>query len=239
MRRVIKLLTILTRPEYIVPLIKGIVPGIEHERFLRNIDCKYLVDIGANRGQFTIVAKKIFPEIKVHAFEPLAEPGDIFSSFFGDDSSIELHRIAIGPKNQVATIHISAKDHSSSLLPIGDKQVDLFPYTYEVDQCEVPIRSLEDVLDREEIKENALIKIDVQGYELEVLKGCESLLGSFEHVYVECSFVELYHGQAFAQDIISYLETRRFGLCGFYNVYYSKEGETIQADLYFSKKTDS
>ena len=95
MRRIIKLLKILTRLEYIIPLFRGVVLGIEHENLLRNIDCRYLVDIGANRGQFILVAKAIIPEIEIHAFEPFLEPGDIFSSVFGTDSNIELHRIAI------------------------------------------------------------------------------------------------------------------------------------------------
>jgi FkbM family methyltransferase len=235
-RRINKLIKILIRPEYFIPLVtKRVAAGVEHEKLLRNLDCKFLVDIGANRGQFSLVVKQLFPNIQIHAFEPLLEPGDVFLSLFKDDPNITLHRVAVGSKSHTSTMHVSAKDHSSSILPITDKQVELYPHTQEVDTREVSVRPLQDALSGLDIPDHALIKIDVQGYELEALKGCESLLEQFEHIYVECSFIELYQGQALAQDIISFLNDRKFGLRGVYNVYSSKQGETVQADFYFAK----
>jgi len=81
----------------------------------------------------------------------------------------------------------------------------------------------------------ALLKIDVQGYELSTLQGCETLLGRFSHVYVECSFVVLYAGQALAADVIRHLGERGFCLIGIYNVQYSPEGRALQADFLFAK----
>ena len=53
-----------------------------------------------------------------------------------------------------------------------------------------------------------LMKIDVQGYELEVLQGAEKLLPSVEFLLVECSFTELYLGQALAGEVVAYLHQR-------------------------------
>ena len=92
------------------------------------------------------------------------------------------------------------------------------------------IAPLDAFLKREELSDIALLKIDVQGYELEVLKGCESLLDLFDAVYVECSFVELYEGQALAYEVIDWMHERSFCLAGMGSMSYGKQGISVQGD---------
>jgi hypothetical protein len=87
-----------------------------------------------------------------------------------------------------------------------------------------------------DLQSPALLKIDVQGYELSVLQGCLPLLARFSYVYVECSFVELYAGQALACEVIAYLHSHEFDLRGVYNVLHGPQGEAIQADMLFSSR---
>jgi len=82
----------------------------------------------------------------------------------------------------------------------------------------------------------ALLKLDVQGFELEALKGCEDLLHCFAWVYAECSFVELYEGQALADGVIAWLRERGCVLSGVYNMTYDKQGRAVQADFLFCRK---
>ena len=236
MRRFFKLLRIILKPYYCFALLNGVAAGVEHEKFLKNIKCNHLVDIGANRGQFSLVAKRLFPNIKITAFEPLSEPASKFISLFKRYSNVKLHQIAIGPDNKKGQIHIAARDYSSSLLPIDQKHIEIYPNTQEIGTREVTIKPLAQVLGRDDFLDNALLKIDVQGYELEVLKGCEELLELFDYLYIECSFIELYKGQAFAQDIIKFLTAKGFYLRSIYNIDYSKDGFAVQGDFFFQKK---
>jgi len=80
-----------------------------------------------------------------------------------------------------------------------------------------------------------MLKIDVQGFELQALRGCEELLDCFTYIYVECSFTELYEGQALADEIIEWLRKRNFVLKGIYNPYYDANGVAIQGDFLFAK----
>ena len=80
-----------------------------------------------------------------------------------------------------------------------------------------------------------MFKLDVQGFELEALRGCESLLGRFEHVYCECSFVPLYEGQALADEVIAWLRERGLRLVGVYNLACDREGQAVQADFLFER----
>lgn len=150
---------------------------------------------------------------------------------------VSLHRAAIGAEAGEATIHISRRDDSSSLLPIGAMQERLFPGTGEARTETVPVGRLSEFVSADEIVSPAMLKLDVQGFELEALCGSEDLLGRFANVYVECSFVELYQGQSLADEIIAWLCERGFQLSGVYNVCYDKDGQSVQGDFLF-KSTD-
>ena len=99
------------------------------------------------------------------------------------------------------------------------------------------IVALHDFIGDEDIVTPALLKLDVQGYELSALQGCEDLLERFAWVYCECSFIELYVGQALADEVIAWLRERRFVLTGVYNMAYDESGRAIQADFLFKQKT--
>jgi FkbM family methyltransferase len=232
--RIIKLLNILRNRFFLSALFKGTAAGTEHFRMLNNLDCNHIIDIGANKGQFALVARKKFPKARIDSFEPLSEAADIFEKVFKNENNTFLHRIAIGRKEESHTIHVSNKDDSSSLLPIGENQISLFPGTQELEQRLIKVAPLESIIARNDIQQPAMLKIDVQGYELEVLYGCQSLFDKISYIYCECSFFELYEGQALTHEIIDFLNQNGFKLSGIYHVHYNKSGIAIQADFLFS-----
>ena len=81
------------------------------------------------------------------------------------------------------------------------------------------------------------MKLDVQGFELQALKGCEAYFPYINWIYVECSFVELYEGQALAHEVIDELRLKGFVLMGVYNMSYDSNGQAIQADFLFKRYT--
>ncbi|MBI3358967.1 MAG: FkbM family methyltransferase [Nitrospirae bacterium] len=212
-----------------------VAAAIEHERLLVALDCQTVVDIGANRGQFSLVARHCFPKARIVSFEPLPGPASIFRRVFSDDDQVLLHQTAIGPRSEVRTIHVSQRDDSSSLLPISSVQTAMFPGTGEISTTEVRVAPLEELITADDLRAPALLKLDVQGFEHEALIGCESLLSHFDMVYCECSFVELYSGQKLAWEIIDWLSARGFGLVGIFNTTY-QHGQAVQADFLFGRK---
>jgi len=228
-----KLLAILKASPYRRALAKGAAAGVEHEKVLRNLQCNAVVDVGANRGQFSLVARRCYPEASIFAFEPLHAPAETFRKVFSGDGRIKLFPAAIGPVAGDMTIHVSQRDDSSSLLPISKAQDRLFPGTAEARTETISAGRLADFIGADQITATALLKLDVQGFELSVLQGCEELLSRFEWLYVECSFVELYEGQALADEVIDWLRARGFPLAGVYNMAYDANGRAIQADFLF------
>ena len=183
MNKIIKLLNILRDRIFIAALLKGTAAGTEHLSMLSDLDCNHIIDIGANKGQFALVARKNFPKARIDSFEPLSAAANIFEKVFKNDDSTFLHRIAVGKKEDVATIHVSKKDDSSSLLPIGENQVALFPGTEELEQRSIKVVPLESIIARDNVQQPTMLKIDVQGYELEVLYGCQSLFDKINYIY--------------------------------------------------------
>lgn len=199
------------------------------------LDCRSVVDVGANRGQFSLVARQCFPVATIVAFEPLAGPAARFRRVLAGEPRVSLHQYALGPEEGVSTMHVSSRDDSSSLLPITPRQRSIFPGTGESGTTMVRVGRLADFVSASELKPPALLKLDVQGYELEALRGCEELLDSFSYVYAECSFVELYQGQALADDLIAWLRRREHRLRGVYGVVYDGQGRAVQADMLFAR----
>lgn len=233
MKKIVKACKILRRAEYYKAFFSGVAAAVEHEALLSNIYCKTIIDIGANRGQFSLVARHCFKDAQIFAFEPLPQPFKVLQNIFVHDHMITLYQMAIGSVSIPQQMHISQKDDSSSLLPITELQNKVFPGTKEKAIINVDVKPLDSILKKNGVRHPALLKIDVQGYELEVLKGCKNILSLLAYVYVECSYQELYQGQPLANEIISFLNQQGFDLKGVYNTNYDALGRAIQSDMFF------
>jgi FkbM family methyltransferase len=217
-----------------------VAASVEHESVLKLLSpLDLIVDIGANRGQFSLLARHCNPTAKIISFEPLPSPAETYRSVFAGDERVNLFQSAIGPEQGNVLIHISARDDSSSLLPISDLQAQTFSGTVEVGTTSVAVAPLTMFLAADDIVSQSLLKIDVQGYEYNALQGCQALLNRFTYIFCECSFVELYSGQHLAPAVISWLASRGFLIKGMYNAYYNSDGLAIQADFLFERQSAS
>lgn len=236
-----KLFGILAVPSWRRALLSHrVAAGVEHRVVLRHLgEVRSIVDIGANRGQFALAARYCVPDARIVSFEPLPEPAAVFQQLFAKDNTVVLHEAAIGPKVVNCTMHVSARDDSSSLLPIASTQTKMFPGTGEIATTEVRVAPLDEFITVDTLRAPAMLKLDVQGFEHEALVGCESLLRYFGLIYCECSFIELYTGQKLAWEIIDWLSTRGFSLIGIFNTTYGRGGRAVQADFLFTRKHDS
>jgi FkbM family methyltransferase len=233
-RRARKLLKLAPNALYRKGLRSGVAAAIEHVGAMRATPAATIIDVGANIGQFSLMVRAIHPHATIHAFEPLRAMADTYEQLFAGDSRVTLHRCAAGASASVAEINVSKQPDSSSLLPISDRQSAMFPGTEQAGIERVEVKRIDDVLDVAALPAPILIKLDVQGFELEALKGMPQLLERAQWVYVEVSFASLYTGQPLANDILHWLNAQGFELSGIYNATYSG-GVNVQADLLFAR----
>ena len=214
---------------------RGVLPAFEHQALLRALRPELVVDVGANRGQFSLDVRRAVPGARVIAFEPLELEADIYMDIFANTPTHSLHRVALGMAKGSASFHVSAVRDCSSLLPIGERQTDHFPGTHEVSTETVDVRTLDDFLEDLPLSDRALLKIDVQGGELDVLRGATESLTLFRWIYLEMSFAELYEDQPLAAALVDELHVRGFELAGVGAPSIS-EGLPVQVDALFEHR---
>ena len=233
-RKAKKTSRLLARPEWRRGLFHGVAATIEHTALMTMIHPRTVIDVGANKGQFTLFALEAWPGCRVIAYEPLPGPAAIFRKLFAGNPNVELYEVAVGSEARSATMHVSNRDDSSSLLPMSAKQVAYFPGTQEVGQFEVPVVRLDEHLASVQLAPPVLLKLDIQGYEGEALRGTSDLLSHLEYVYLESSFEELYENQALEDEITSLLEKADFTKTWKQPAQYG-DGRVVQEDCLFSR----
>jgi FkbM family methyltransferase len=233
-RRLGKALGLSFNPRFRRGLWQGVAAAIEH-RHLRLARARTVVDVGAHRGQFSLLALELFPQAMVLAFEPLSLARGRLAWLLHGEPRFRLYPMALGREAGERSLLVAARDDCSSLRAATGDQMALEPRSRPVRSERVPVARLDEVLRADQLRQPALLKIDVQGQELEVLEGALGLLGHFEVIYLEASFRELYAGQALAGDLISWLARRGFALNGVYNLLLDGDGRAAQADLEFRR----
>jgi FkbM family methyltransferase len=220
-----------TRPSYWPALARVVVPTIEHAPALCGVEPATVIDVGANKGQFSSFARVRWPAARIIAFEPLPGPAARYRKVLGDRA--RLFDCALGAEDGRSDMHIASRDDSSSLLALGDKQKSLF-HMDQVATLPVEVRRLDRVL-AGMVDPPALLNIDVQGFEFEVLGGLGDLARAVEWIYVETSFVELYTGQRLHDEVAALLAELGYEQIIEHNV--TMDGDRkIQADFLFGKR---
>lgn len=232
--RIKKLASSICRPTCWHALRFGVAPTIEHIPLLKTLDVDAIIDVGANRGQFSLACQLAKPGIRVVAFEPIPSEASTFRNVHASNKNIVLIQSALGETSGDATLHLSNRADSSSLLPIGKQQTDLFPSTGEVGIITVPVQRLDGLAEYWSGRKNQLLKIDVQGFELSVLRGAVETLKHCRYVYAECSEVALYEGQALRSEVSEFLQSQGFLKHSRYNPQFAR-GELVQADYLYQR----
>ena len=203
----LKLLKCITRPHFYKSYLRGVSPLFELEPLFKNLyNIKTIIDIGSNKGQFSILAKYFFPNSKIYSFEPqkkyLNMQKDILKK-----KNIKYYNFGIGAKNGNKIFYITKREDSSSFLKPIDNQIGDYNSKYKK---KVKIDKLENIIKLNDIINPSLIKLDIQGLELEALKGARKLLRKINFIIVEISYQKIYHNQVLNKEIITFLKKKNF-----------------------------
>lgn len=210
----------------------------EGDRFnwLRNAGIRTVLDIGANTGQFAAHIHSIIPAAQVYSFEPLAECYRQLSENLSGPWFKALS-IAMGAENERVTMNRNVFSPSSSLLALGAAHKESFPFAADTQAESIEVRRLDDVAGDLELRDNLLIKIDVQGFEDRVIEGGELTIRRAKILIVELSFETLYEHQPLFDDIYTTLRRLGFVYRGAMEQLLSpSDGRVLQADGIFTNE---
>lgn len=239
--RLRKLIFVLFRPYFWKVILKRTFPSIEHYKTLEDIKNKkisFIFDVGANKGQFCLMANYFFPKARIFAFEPLKSPALIFNSIFSNNKNIKLISCGLSSDEGQKIIYETNKDDSSSFLSPNSLNKKYFSIQSK-SEYKVPTITLNNWIrtsNNSIMEKSSLLKIDVQGFELEVLIGANDVLNKFSYLIVELSSQILYENQPKAEKIINFLVSNNFSLKKIYNKVTNDYDDLIQADYLFKNE---
>lgn len=192
-----------------------------------------IFDVGANQGQTVVKLKKIFPSSSIHAFEP--SPGT-FSKLKDNTAGLEnafLWNYGVGSSEGKLNLNENQCDDMSSFLELGEKG-----WGKVEKQVSVDVVTLDRFLEKHQIETIDLLKIDTQGFELEVLKGALQTLQSNQVrlLYFEVNFAPIYKGLPSFTEVIDYCTSNGFDLVAIYPCQYI-DGKAAWTDMLFINRS--
>lgn len=191
-------------------LTTGHIDSLELLELLRPINPQVIFDVGTNVGTWTQLAKALYPQAQIHAFEPLPRHIAGFRQRTAGLSDVRLHEIGLGRESGRTVMKVTDFSDASSLLALteaGRKQWHL----EQVEEIPIQIERLDECVAAHQLPQPDLLKLDVQGFELEVLRGAEQTLARTKAVLLEASFQNFYEGQCRFDELVAWLAQ-----CGFH-----------------------
>ena len=170
--------------------------GLEQAVWLREMRIGTVLDVGANVGQFAASIRKLLPGAKIHAFEPVPACFQELSRRNVGDRLFRAYPYALGDTDGTARINVNDFTPSSSLLPMSRAHVAEFPFTANTTDAEIRVRCLDTVAPELELSGPTLVKLDVQGFESQVIQGGRETLAMVDAIITEISFARFYEGQS-------------------------------------------
>ena len=197
-----------------------------------------VLDVGANEGQFIKPARVLFPKASILAFEPnprlIQSLQDLLPSGTG-----AVCQIACGREAGTMPLHLMKFSPASSLLRPTSLRIPDFPAAETEETIEVKVSRLDFVVRGHPLaRKPYLLKIDVQGFELQVLQGAVDILPDVSAIVCEVNAVSFYEGQAAFEDIYGFVRQHNFKLVDIGEpIRNSNTGEVLYFDVAFLNKS--
>ena len=193
-----------------------------------------IVDVGANIGQFAYMISRSCPGTPVISIEP--DPvcfRELERTFARFDIRGRCLRVAASDEPGEAGLNVHGDRVNNSLLESGAAGAG------PVTRVAVQLARLDDLLPDVLPAGRLLLKLDVQGYEMHVLRSAEQVLKRCDAVIAEVSFERAYQGAAAPAEILAWLTARGFGLHDILDTLRNTSahgGNLREADLLFVRR---
>jgi FkbM family methyltransferase len=167
-----------------------------------------IFDVGAYSGEFAKVSRGIWPSSKITCFEVLPHRVAELRAWCAQDGNAILIETLLGaeskeavPFHEMETASSVFEEHSPQAAPVG---------TY-------PMQTIDNVVKSQRTSAPNFLKLDVQGYELEVLKGAQNILSDISVILTEVNFIDIHKGAPLMDELILFLRGNGFvayDICG-------------------------
>lgn len=205
--------------------------------FLKNIrqkgfSPKSILDVGANRGEWSRNAKSIFKQADFFLIEPQQELKPFLDKFCAKFPGSKWFQAAVGSEIGELTLTVWPDFIGSSLLPATLKYSGK-----SLEKRRVPILTIDNLINEKEIPIPDLIKLDAEGFELEVLKGASGCFGHTEIFILEVSFFRFFPKLPLFDEVLNFMLKKGYVVYDIVDFKRSLlDGVLGRADVAFSKR---
>lgn len=190
--------------------------------YLKNLKIDNVIDVGVANG--TDFLFEDFPNAKYFFIEPNSTYHEVIEKKLLKKYNGKIFKIAAG--NQIGKLKFFDEGVTSSFLQRED-----YKLTRKID---INVDKLDNILRDEIISGTTLLKIDTEGFELDVLKGSEDLLKKIDYCIIEIRLqkIKTYN----PSELVAFLDNKKFHWDKILKVYYAKEGIDFIDVLFVKKK---
>jgi len=188
---------------------------------------RFVVDIGAYHGEWMKEFKKIYPEAEVLMLEAQDKKRPILEKAcktMGDSVRFQIALLGAKSGEKVKFAEMETGSSVYEELSVHERRV-----------LEKEVTSLDDILKGDDRPVNFL-KLDVQGYELEVLNGATQAMGQADFVFLEVSVLPFNQGAPLIGEVIHYMENHHFRIFDFCSQTRKSNGFLLQTDILFARE---
>ncbi len=201
------------------------------------VDC--VLDVGANNGQFAAELRRNGYRGHIVSFEPVPAFADAVEKLAAEDEKWSVRRIALGSSE--GTVPIRVQRTFSSVLPsseYGKKRFATLRDFAETEPVEVPLRRLDAILDEllapvvaaGVTSPRVFLKMDTQGFDLEVFRGLGDRVRDVVGLQSEVALLLIYEQMPRMPAVLAVYEQAGFELTGLYPVTREPDGRVIEYD---------
>ncbi|WP_327319751.1 FkbM family methyltransferase [Streptomyces sp. NBC_01235] len=185
---------------------------------LYRVNCVF--DVGANSGQYAKRLRRLGYTGRIVSFEPTSETFARLEKAAANDPDWHVYQCGLGREETTAEIHIGWQT-MNSLLPASDYGKGRYTRFTKADTEEIRVRRLAEVMDEalDGLAEpRPYLKMDTQGYDLEVFAGAGERIAEFAGMQSEVAVLKLYEGSPGMGEAVAAYEAAGFGITGMYPV---------------------
>lgn len=204
---------------------------------LENHEIDLVIDVGANEGQFARQIRSFYLG-EILSFEPVSSTFEKLAAAASFDSNWHVHQLALGSQDSTQTINVSNNTVFSSLLKPNDYCALRFgSESLKMKEEVVTVRRLDELLDvivPHIENKRIFLKLDTQGYDLEVFKGLGSKLKYVMALQSEVSLIPIYEFMPHWTESIVIFEKAGFGVVGMFPIN-RDSGRVIEYDCLLTR----
>ncbi|MDQ6946148.1 MAG: FkbM family methyltransferase [Actinomycetota bacterium] len=201
-------------------------------KVLKNADI--VVDIGANQGLWSEAVTRFVRPRRLFAFEPSPEPYAHLTQRLLYAPSAKLFNVALSDYSGESRLHRFEQSEFNSLYEPATALAATYDISTIGDEM-VQVTTLDDILETEKVDgELTIVKMDVQGAEMSVLKGAQASLRRTRCLIVELLFSPHYRGETMFAELHNYITASgQFRFHNFGTLARDSDGALLWADAVY------